>query len=82
MRKVLFKRWIPRELVKVEGKHFETTKLGTACWSEFTYGGLFHQWANASIESDQGNATYTVGLIELSDGTMEEVLPTNIKFIN
>ena len=82
MRKVLFKRWIPRELVKVEGKHFETTKLGTACWSEFKYEGLFHQWGNACTEGETSFGNYSVALIELSDGTIEEVLPTNIKFID
>lgn len=82
MRKVLFKRWIPRELVKVEGKHFETTKLGTSCWSDFDHEGLFHQWGSAYVDSNDTYGTYSIALIELPNGTMEEVLPTNIKFID
>lgn len=82
MRKVLFKKWIPMEQELLEGKTFKTIKAGTACWSDFNYGGLFHQWTNTFEESNAGFGNYTVGLIELSDGTIEQVLSTNIKFID
>jgi hypothetical protein len=82
MRKVLFKRWIPRELTKAEGQRYETTKLGTACWSGFDYQGLFHEWGVGCSEGETSFGNYSIALIELPDGTIEEVLPTNIKFVS
>ena len=84
MRKVMFKRWIPRETIRGGESSFtyETTITGTACWeSEYTHEGLFHQWAAAYEDSGEGFGNYTVGIIELPDGTIEQILPTNIKFI-
>lgn len=78
MRKVLFKKWIPRETVSNGALH--VTKSGTNCWSDFIYGGFFHQWANKYEDSGEGFGNYTVALVELFDGTIEEVLPVNIKF--
>jgi hypothetical protein len=86
MRKVLFKKWIPREMVVLTDRHnspYHTNKPGTACWEpEFTHEGLFHQWGNAYEEGDNGFGNHSIALIELPDGTMEEVLPTNIQFID
>ena len=81
MRKVMFKRWIPREIERLEDKRYDTIKPGTACWSDFLYEGWFHQWGAATLESEQGYGNYSVALVELFDGTIEEVLPTNIKFL-
>lgn len=66
MRKVKFKKW-------------ESAVGGFE--KEFINDGIFHQWANNYTESEEGFGNYTVGLIELPDGTISEVLPTNIKFI-
>ena len=44
--------------------------------------GLFHQWSNAYKEFESGPGNYTVALIELSDGTIEEVLPIHLTFID
>jgi hypothetical protein len=81
MRKVLFKKWIteiPQGLKYPDRIAIE----GTNCWEpDFIHKGLFHQWAAAYEESTAGFGNYTVGLIELPDGTMAEVLPSNIKFI-
>jgi hypothetical protein len=83
MRKVLFKKWIPREIEKAGIYPFDRTLKGTACWEEgFLHEGIFHQWASAYEEFESGAGNYTIALIELPDGTMEEVLPTNIKFID
>jgi hypothetical protein len=80
MRKVMFKKWIAREEVG-EGA-FRRVKEGTNCWGkDFTEEGLFHQWANAYEESSEGFGNYTVALVEVSDGTIQEVLPFNIKFV-
>ena len=83
MREVLFKRWIPKEVDQSSGV-FQHPKKGTNCWeSEFTHGGYFHQWANACEESSEGFGNYTVALIENPiDGTIESVLPSNVKFIS
>lgn len=83
MRKVLFKKWIPRESEKHPSGLGEITKKGTGCWSQdFTEKGLFHQWASAYEDGGEGFGNYTVALIELPCGEIQEVLPCNIKFIS
>jgi len=84
MRKVMFKRWIPRELVHMEvtpNKWEDVPVRGTGCWSNFIYEGWFHGWGSATLKSEQGYGNYSVALVELHNGTVEEVLPTNIKFL-
>jgi hypothetical protein len=86
MKKVLFKKWIPAEWSdKANSVNCSTTHRqieGTNCWQDdFINHGRFHQWANAYEESSAGFGNYTVALVELSDGTITEVLPSNIKFI-
>ncbi len=79
LRKVMFKKWIAREY----DADSKTTKTGTNCWEpEFKNSGLFHKWGNAYEESIEGFGNYTVAIVELSDGTITEVFPSNIKFIN
>lgn len=83
MKNVLYKNWIPKEMQKAEGAIYETIKPGTGCWEkEFTHEGLFHQWANAFEESSEGFGNYTVALIQKEDGTIVEVLPSNVKFLD
>lgn len=68
MRKVLFKKrdtW--------NGKNWVT--------GELKYEGVFHQWAVGFEEFEAGTGNYTYALIELADGTIEEVLPSDLKFI-
>jgi len=82
MRKVLFKKWIPKQTERVGGSMYESVVKGTGRWSdEYSESGIFHQWANAYEESDAGFGNYTVALIEMADGTIGEILPSNIKFI-
>lgn len=79
MRKVKFKRWIKHEYEN-SGNGGIKQKEGTGLFEDdYSTEGLFHQWG--SSESEIGNA-YSVGLVELPDGTIEEVLPINIKFID
>jgi len=81
MRKVTFKEWIPKQTNKENNSIFETLVKGTNCFSsEYTGKGLFWQFANACYDSENGFGNYTVALVELYDGTIIEVLPTNIKF--
>lgn len=78
--KVLFKKWIARE--EIGENAFKRTKEGTNCWEkDFINEGLFHQWASAYEEFESGAGNFTVALVETPDGTIEQVLPINIKFV-
>jgi hypothetical protein len=80
MRKVLFKKWIEVEYFLVNGSNKRVAKTG--CFAnEYTEKGVFHQWANACIEFESSAGNYTVAIVELPDGTISEVPPSNIKFI-
>jgi hypothetical protein len=77
MRKVKFKKWIPPQY-NAEVKRIE----GTNCWeSDYVNEGLFHQWGNSYEEFESGAGNFTVAIVELPDGTIGEILPSNIKFI-
>ena len=79
MRKVLFKKWIPAEKIKSECGFYTTTKSGTRCWeADYTHEGTFHEWGLAVNGDDQA---YTVAIVELSNGQITEVLPSNVKFL-
>lgn len=80
-RKVMFKKWIP--IVYEKAELGTNRKIGTGCWEDgFPNAGLFHQWAAAYEESSDGFGNYTVALVEMPDGTIEQVLPQNIKFVD
>lgn len=86
MRKVLYKKWIPAKYPDgANSVNCITThrKLeGTFCWEpDFIHEGIFHQWANAFEQFEFGIGNHVVALIENPDGTISEVLPTNLKFI-
>jgi len=82
LRKVLFKKWIPIEWGKSDNWNKPRVE-GTGCWeNEFINEGLFHQWGNGYEEFESGPGNYSVALVELPNGEMIEVLPTNLKFIN
>lgn len=81
MRKILYKKWIPIQYDETVNGLTKTIK-GTGCWEDdYVNEGLFHQWANACNEGNENFGNYTVGLVELEDGSIVEVLPSNIKFI-
>lgn len=78
MRKVLFKKWVPRQL---DG----SCKIipNTGCFEDdYTIEGVFHQWGVGYEHFDIGIGNYSVAIVELHDGTMAEVYPQNIKFIS
>jgi len=84
MRKVKFKKWIPAEWEvinhEVLGK-IKELKKGTNCWEDdYLHDGVFHQWGAAYEEFETGPGNYTVAIIEQPDGTITEVLPSNLKF--
>lgn len=80
MRTVKFKKWIPTQYFQEEGKGFKERVKGTGKFEdEFIHEGKFHQWAT---NYEEGVGNFTVALIELEDGTIEEVTPNNLKFID
>lgn len=80
MRPILFKKWIPKITIKT-GQSTTEAKSGTNQWeSDFINEGVFHGWYNAYEEFDTGAGNYTVALVEIADGTILEVLPSNLKF--
>jgi len=55
---------------------------GTNCFeSDYNTDGVFHQWGCGYEEFESGPGNYTVGIVELTDGTVESVLPQHLKFI-
>ena len=44
--------------------------------------GYFHKWGVDSEELDVGALNYTIGIVELVDGSVVTVMPENIKFID
>ena len=81
MRKVIFKKWIPLEYIKGPG-NIGVKVEGTGCFEkDFNSNGFFHQWGLSAIETDDQVASYTIGIVENEDGSIEEVDPTNLKFI-
>lgn len=75
MRKVLYKKWV-KEYVE------NNVRIGGHWEEEFLNEGIFHQFGNAYEDFGEQIGNYTVALIEKSDGTIEEVLPINIKFVS
>ena len=76
MRKIIFKKWIPyryENKQKVEG----TGKI-----DDIETSGLFHCWRVDIEEFDNGGCSFTIGIIELEDGTIVTSEPKYIKFIN
>ena len=83
MRKVLFKKFIPRVFHKVEGKNYTETVKGTGCYEpDFTNEGLFHEWGVSCEESDSGYGNSTIALIETADGIIYSAYPQFVKFID
>lgn len=87
MRKIKFKKFIPHIYIDNNGVEYEkrphysiTTKVkdGTGIYSDFINEGLFHQWG---IESDGESLMDTIGIIEISNGAIKTVSPSNIQFV-
>jgi hypothetical protein len=80
MRKVLFKKWI-----KPERKMIGSTSVllkGTGCYEEeFKNKGHFLTWGTSWEEVGDGVGNFTIAIVELEDGTLQEVLISNLKFI-
>lgn len=78
-RKVMIRKWIPKQHVP----HDKNIRIaGTGCFEDgFNTPGLFHSWGCSYEEFESGPGNYTMGIVELTDGSVEAVLPQHIKFI-
>ena len=82
LRKVMFKKWIPQEYLQAESG-IKQAVAGTGCWQkDFENAGLFHQWGCLYEELESGAGNFTIAIVEMSDGTIQEVLPTKLKFVD
>jgi hypothetical protein len=79
-RNVVFRKRIPMQYETKPENGYSTPIPGTGCYSEWIYAGVFHEWGVSYEEYDNGPGNFTVGLVEMPDGTIEEVVPSNIKF--
>ena len=83
MKKVKFNKWIPYEYIQLEGGGAKQAVKGTGCWqTDFPNEGFFHQWGNTYEEFESGPGNYTVGLVELEDGTLLPISRRNIGKVN
>lgn len=89
MRKIRFKRYVPAIWTDANGVEFAAgqrpgnakLKEGTGRWEpNHINEGIFHRWAEDLEERDNGMFQQTLALIELTNGTMEMVIPNKIKF--
>ncbi len=61
---------------KCHVRYYKFIGSGKECWHEAD--GLFHQWGHEPFEE---SFTYTVGIVELADGTIVTAEPRDIKFV-
>ena len=74
LRKVKYRKWT--EPQKVDGR-FES-----GFWSEnYDCNGFFHCWGCQYEDMEVNAGNYTVAIIENPDGSIEEIPPVHVKFI-
>lgn len=61
---------------------YYTKAISRKVSKDFTNEGLFHQWGCSYEEFESGAGNFTVAIVELTDGTIEQVLPSNLKFVD
>ena len=82
MKKVLYKKWIPLQYEYSDDRTTRVQITGTGRWEDdFTHSGELLTWGVSYEEFESGAGNYTIGIIMNPDRTVEEVLPSNIKFI-
>jgi hypothetical protein len=83
MRKVMFKYFIPGVRPQKEGGGTDYSKWveGTNCYSDLIPG-YFHTWGYSTEEVGDTVASYSIGIIEGSDGVVREALPSNVLFVD
>lgn len=78
----MIKLWIPFRYQ--EGENGMMVQVpGSNNWSkEYLQEGKFHQWGTETEEGETGFVARSVAIVELPDGTIQNVLPNNVKFID
>ena len=56
-------------------------KAGIVAQQDTATFGLFHQWGSDYDEYQDGPGNFTVAIVEMPDGTVKSVNPSEIKFI-
>lgn len=79
MREVIIKAWIPPEWIDSELGRVKDPTTGRFSLS-FSKRGMFHKWGVSYEEFEAGPGNFTVAIVEFEDGTVEMVLPSNLKF--
>jgi len=95
-RRVQFKQFIPQVWVHSDGTENNSRlpingepvygiklKPGTGCiGTEYTGEGYFHAYGNEMDEDEGRLVTDTYAIVELENGTVEQVRPLHLKFIS
>lgn len=85
LRKITYKRWLPKETEIVDSGFTAQafTVKGTGCFTDtYECEGLFHGWGLELHETSDMSCSYTVAIIEKSDGTIVTLTPNLVKFLN
>ncbi len=87
LRLVLTQEWIPVQYPDgANSTNCQTSHRplpGTGCWSkDFQLAGIFQCWGSAYEEFESGPGNFTVAIVERLDGTVHELVPSCIKFVN
>ena len=85
-RKVKFKKYIdPTYKENLYDENFISRRkpdAGTGKYEDdFTHDGVFLNWGLDFQELENGVGTYSVALVMLKDGTIEEITPNCLKFV-
>lgn len=71
-RKLLIKKWLPPEMHKHSGR-----------WSDdFEVEAIFHTWGSSYEEFESGAVSYATAIVELLDGTVQNIEVSKIKFLD
>lgn len=80
--KLLYKKYIPVKFERNERNEVTVKYQNTGKWEDdFIHPGEFLAWGIEYEELQNGAGQYTVAIVKNPDGTVETVLPSNIKFI-
>lgn len=84
------KAFLPHQRVTTEGKAMRKVRCvkDRYIWEGSdrkkvtdTFEGVFHGWGCDYEEFENGPGNYSVGIVELGDGSVQRFIPENIKFI-
>lgn len=82
LRKVKIKKFIPYRSKRNEDGLIQQMPCTNTFESTFNTYGFFHQWGSKVEETENGTFSQTVAIVELSDGTIQQVIPDNMMFVD